>query len=166
MIYLLIFALYCIQTHLLWWTLQKSFKRTGKWRQSEVMCSFNQLLKTYGRLIVIDSPELSSGPRTKRERKEKALQIIFLTNNLVKDFKSAFSNKDRHKRKYNEWHLIMWPKLFYTCQWFSKAISTVSLPLSFSLSLAQNHLSYNRAIGLRAWNDNIFQPQSHPNNAA
>lgn len=130
MIYLLIFVLYCIQTHLLWWTLQKSFKRTGKWRQCEVMCSFNQLLKTYGRLIVIDSPELSGRPRTKRERKEKALQIIFLTNNLVKDFKSAFSNKGRHKRKYNEWHLIMWPKLFYTCQWFSKAISTVSLPLS------------------------------------
>ncbi len=107
-------------------------RKSFKWRQCEVMCSFNQLLKTYGQLILIDSPELSCGPRTKTERKEKGLQIIILINNMVKDFKSAFGNKDRNRQKSSELRLIMWPKHFYTYQWFSKAISAVSLPLSLS----------------------------------
>lgn len=71
------------------------------------MCPFNQLLKTYGQIILIDSPELSCGPRTKTERKEKGLQIIIPINNMVKDFKSAFGNKDRNRRKSSELHLIM-----------------------------------------------------------
>lgn len=73
------------------------------------MCSFNQLLKTYGQLILKDSPEpRSSEVGQKVGRGDEKVLIIFFANNFIKDFKHAFNKtKQKAQKKYKEWFLIM-----------------------------------------------------------